>query len=119
MSLLSQCHDGHVDQLKGLPQGFCRRRAGGACGIASIQARQTLVLVGQVLMASPFQKGQDAQGQREHVHQTRGPLITLHIHRSERERLADHSANPPLHQVLFTRGQHRLLQREHLVSLCR
>src|SRR5260221_11132227 len=93
MSLLSERHDGQVDQLKRLQQGFLRRTTGGAFGVACIQAWQTLVLVCQVLAAPPLQQGQESQGQREQVNDARCPLVTGPIHPGQRERLAFSSSN--------------------------
>jgi hypothetical protein len=105
MSLLPQDYDGQVDQLKRFQQGFRRRTTGGAFGIACIQARQAFVLVCQGLAAPPLQYGQDAQAKREQVDEARRPLVTLHVHGGERERLAFQPAKPALHQVFFAVGQ--------------
>ena len=69
MHLRSQRHDRQVDQPKRLQQGFRRRTAGGALGIARIQARQALLLLGQALPTAPLQQRQQAQGQREQVNE--------------------------------------------------
>lgn len=101
MQLRSQRHDRHVDQAKGLPHRFRRPTAGRAFRIARRPSCQSLPLLCQALTAAPLQQRQQTQSQRKHRNEPSGPLVTLHIHRREREGRAFHAAKAALDQVPF------------------
>ncbi len=110
MGLLSHCDHGHVNLLKSLQRGFGRGTAGSPFGVACIQAGQAFVPIRQRLSGTELKQGQQTQANRELADQPSRSLVTLHIHRGERERFALESSKPPLRQIFFTVGQDGLLQ---------
>jgi len=112
MDLLSNCDHGQVNLLKSLQQGFCRGTAGGAFGIAHIQALPGFVSVSQTLADAELEQDQDAQANRQQANKGGRKLVTPHIHRREQQRFALESSKSPLHQMFLTIAQHRLFRRQ-------
>ena len=117
VKLRPQSDDGQMKPVKSSQQGFSRGTLRRPFGIARIQTCQGLLLVSQMVTHLELQQGQDAQTDGEQAHQTRGTLLTLHIHRREREGLAFQATKPVLHQVFFAVRQDRLLQGQPLCGM--
>src|SRR6266478_1599344 len=102
VKLLAQSDQRQMNPLKSSQQGFSRGTLCRPFGIARIQPCQVFLLVSQALAYPELKPRQDAQADGEQAHQTSRALVTLHIHGRERERFAEHSTKPVLHQVFFT-----------------
>ena len=115
MELLSKGHDGQVNVLKSLQQGFGRGTTGAPFGVARIQAWQGFVPSARRWRARNSSKVKTRKpSDNKRISPVARRSLCTYIGESE----SGLPLKPPkvvLHQIFFAIGQHSLLKRERLL----
>src|SRR5579883_2241979 len=92
-------HDGQRDLVEGFQQPLRGGLRSPSFGIARKESGDLLLLFSQRMPNHPFQKGDDAQSDGQEANETHTMIITLHVQRPQRQRMAFESSKIALDQV--------------------